>query len=89
MSQFRKKIYQLIAENLGFETEEINGKLAFAEDFNAGEIEMAELIENIEQELQIKLDPEEVAGIETVDDLVHAVFDKLDGILEEEDEPTP
>lgn len=85
MNKFREKIYQIIAENLGLDPGEVRESADFAKDLNAGDLEMAELIESIEQNMQVKINEEEVSSIETVGDLVHTVFDRLDGLLEEEE----
>jgi len=83
-SNFRNQIYNLISEQLGVEKEKITPESYFAEDLNAGDLEMEELIAHIEEKLDIELDPERVKDIRTVDDLVHLVFDKLDGLLDED-----
>lgn len=82
MNKFRKIIYDLIAQTLGVDFEEINDSSLFADDLNAGDLEMTELFEKIEEELEVKLPEEEKEGIEKVEDLVHSVFDKLDGLLD-------
>ncbi len=83
-SNFREKIYNLISEQLGVEKEKITPESYFAADLNAGDLEMEELIGKIQEKFEVELDPVKVEEIETVDDLVHLVFDKLDGLLEEE-----
>jgi len=83
-SNFRNQIYNLISEQLGVEKEKITPEAHFAEDLNAGDLETEELIAHIEEKLNIELDPERVKNIRTVDDLVHLVFDKLNGLLDED-----
>jgi len=83
-SNFRNQIYNLISEQLGVEKEKITPEAHFAEDLNAGDLEMEELIAHIGEKLNIELDPERVKNIRTVDDLVHLVFDKLNGLLDED-----
>jgi len=84
MSNFREQIYNLISEQLGVEKKEITPHSHFADDLNAGDLELAELVATIEDRFKIKLDREQISKINTVDDLVHLVFDKLDGLLDEE-----
>jgi len=84
MSNFRERIYNLISEQLGVEKEKIIPEAHFADDLNAGSLEVEELISQIEEKFGIELDPLKVKKIETVDDLVHLVFDKLNGLLDEE-----
>ena len=83
-SNFREKIYNLISEQLGVEIAKITPKAHFADDLNAGGIEMEELTTKIQEKFNIELDPSKVEGVETVDELVHLVFDKLNGLLDEE-----
>lgn len=84
MSNFREQIYNLISEQLGVEKEKITPEAHFAEDLNAGNLEMEELISKIQEKLEVELNPIRAKEIETVDELVHLVFDKLDGLLDEE-----
>jgi acyl carrier protein len=84
MSKFREQIYNLISEQLGVDMEKITPEAHFAEDLNAGGAEMEELIARIEEKLEIELDPVAAEKIETVDELVNLVFDKLNGLLDEE-----
>ncbi len=83
-SKFREQIYNLISEQLGVEGGKITTEAHFADDLNAGSLEMAELVARVQEKLNVELDPLKVKRIETVDDLVHLVFDKLNGLLEEE-----
>jgi acyl carrier protein len=84
MSNFRQQIYNLISEQLGVEIEKLTPEAHFAEDLNAGNLEMEELVAHIEEKLNIELDAERAKNIQTVDDLVHLVFDKLNGLLDED-----
>lgn len=84
MSNFREQIYNLISEQLGVETAKITPEAHFADDLNAGGVEMEELITKLQEKLDVELDLQKVKEIEKVDDLVHLVFDKLDGLLDEE-----
>lgn len=81
---FREQIYNLISEQLGIEKEKITPEAHFADDLNAGDVEMEELATKLQEKLDVELDPLKVKEISTVDELVHLVFDKLDGLLEEE-----
>jgi acyl carrier protein len=84
MSNFRQQIYNLISEQLGVEMEKITPEAHFADDLNAGDLEMEELVARVEEGLEIELDPVGVKKIKKVEDLVHLTFDKLDGLLDEE-----
>ncbi len=84
MSNFREQIYKLISEQLGVDLEKITPEAHFADDLNAGGLEMEDLITAVQEKFEVELDPIRVKKIETVDDLVHLTFDKLDGLLDEE-----
>lgn len=84
MSNFREQIYNLISEQLGVEITKITPEAHFADDLNAGETEMEELLTKLQEKLEIEIDPLKAKEAETVDELVHLVFDKLDGLLDEE-----
>ena len=84
MSNFREQIYNLISEQLGVEIAKVVPEAHFADDLNAGDLEMEELISKVQEKLKVELDPIKVKQIEKVEELVHLVFDKLDGLLDEE-----
>ena len=84
VSNFREQIYNLISEQLGVEKGKITPKAHFADDLNAGDLEMEELISKIQEKLEVELDPTKVKEVEKVDDLVYLVFDKLNGLLDED-----
>jgi len=84
MSNFREQIYNLISEQLGVEITKVTPEAHFADDLNAGGLEMEELISKIQEKLKVELDPIKIKEIEKVDELVHLVFDKLNGLLDEE-----
>jgi len=84
MSNFREQIYNLISEQLGVEVAKVTPEAHFADDLNAGDLEMEELISKIQEKLKVELDPVKVEEVEKVDDLVHVVFDNLNGLLDED-----
>ncbi len=84
MSNFREQVHNLISEQLGVETEKITPESHFADDLNAGEAEMEELITKLQENLKIEINPLKAKEVETVDELVHLVFDELNGLLDEE-----
>jgi len=80
---FRKKLYKIISEKLGVEEESLTPESHFAQDLNAGDIEMAELATAIETAFEVKLSRPGLAKTETVSDLVNLVLDQLNGLLDE------
>lgn len=83
-SNFREKIYNIISEQLGVDKERITPEAHFAADLNAGGLEMEELTTRVENGFGIQLDRRQIKEADTIDDFVHLVFDRLDGLLEEE-----
>mgnify|MGYP001026168162 CR=1 FL=1 len=84
MSNFRQQIYNLISEQLGVEKEKITPEAHFADDLNAGDKEVEELVAHIQENLRIEIDQKGVQKMGTVEELVRLVFDKLNGLLDEE-----
>jgi acyl carrier protein len=84
MSQeFKKKLYKIISEKLGVEEETITPESHFAQDLNAGDIEMAELASAIKSSFGVELDQQTLTKAETVGNLMDLVFDQLNGLLDE------
>lgn len=81
--EFKKKLYKIISEKLGVEEGAITPESHFAQDLNAGDIEMAELATAIESGFGVELSQKKLAETETVGDLTDLVFDQLDGLLDE------
>ena len=84
MPNFREQIYNLISKQLGVEVEKITPEAHFAEDLNAGDLEMEELIAHLQKDFGVEFDPVKTEKIEAVDDLVHLVLDKLNELPDEE-----
>ena len=83
-SNFREQIYNLISEQLGVALVKITPEAHFADDLNAGDLEMEELVSKVQEKLGVELDPIKIKEVEKVDEFVHLVFDRLDGLLDEE-----
>ena len=84
MSNFREQIYDTISEQLGVEKEKITPEALFADDLNAGETEMEELHTNLQEKLKIEIDPLKSKEASTVEELVNIIFNKLNGLVDEE-----
>lgn len=63
-----EKIQEIIAEELGKETEEIKLTTNFQEDLEADSLDLFQIINEIEDEFDVKIETED--GIKTVQDLV-------------------
>lgn len=66
-----EKIQEIIAEELGKETEEIQMTTNIQEDLEADSLDLFQIINEIEDEFDVKIETEE--GIKTVEDLVKYV----------------
>ena len=84
MSNFREQIYNTISEQFGVEKEKITPKAHFADDLNAGEPEMEELITKLQEKLEIEIDPLKAKEVATVEEIVNIIFNKLNGLVDEE-----
>ncbi len=76
----KDEINQLIADSLGVEIEEVQPDYLLLEDFNASEIELAELIGLLEHTFTIEMRPEEVRQLDTVASLQELLLDKLNEV---------
>ncbi|OUK38117.1 acyl carrier protein [Enterococcus faecium] len=63
-----EKIQEIIAEELGKETEEIKLTTDIQEDLEADSLDLFQIINEIEDEFDVKIETED--GIKTVQDLV-------------------
>ena len=63
-----EKIQEIIAEELGKETEEIKLTTNIHEDLEADSLDLFQIINEIEDEFDVKIETED--GIKTVQDLV-------------------
>ncbi len=66
-----EKIREIIAEQLGKDTDEINMETSFREDLDADSLDLFQIINDIEDEFDIKI--EDAEGIKTVSDAVKFV----------------
>ena len=70
-----EKIQEIVAEELGKEKEEIKLNTNIQEDLEADSLDLFQIINDIEDEFDVKIDTEE--GLETVQDLVNYVDAQL------------
>ncbi|WP_430612222.1 acyl carrier protein [Enterococcus sp. DIV0876] len=66
-----EKIQEIVAEELGKETEEIKLNTNIQEDLEADSLDLFQIINEIEDEFDVKIETED--GIKTVEDLVKYV----------------
>lgn len=73
----QKEIISTIAEYLGISLTDIDRSSDLREDLGLGIIELNDLVSKLSQHFQITFDSEEVAGLQTVDDLIVLIEDNL------------
>lgn len=69
------KIIQVIAEHLGLSPQDIDKGALLRDDLNLGPVELTDLINAVSSAFDVTFAPEEIAGLQTVDDLVVLVED--------------
>lgn len=72
MSDYLKKIKNIISKHTGIDKDEVSGSSYFEDDLNIGEMELIEIISDLEETYQIDLS-EVSAKFETVQDIVDAL----------------
>ncbi len=73
----QREIIQSIAETLGLSVADVDKEASFRDDLNLGPVEFNDLVAQLSQKFDVILDPEEIAGVKTVDDLIILVEDNL------------
>jgi acyl carrier protein len=76
MVNYVKKIKELVSQKAGMEPNEITEESYFEDDLNLGELEVAEIIEELEEAYSIDL--ADYGDMETVADLITAVSENLE-----------
>ncbi len=72
-----KQILQVIADYLGISPEDIDKQASLRDDLGLGPIELNDLLNELSEKFDIIFDPEDVEGLQKVDDLVMLVEDNL------------
>lgn len=76
-SEYFKEIKKIIVEKTGLEPSEIVGESYFEDDLNIGEMELAEILNELEEKYHAEL-VDEKDKIETVEDLVDLLSEKIE-----------
>lgn len=75
MSDYIKKVKQVIEKHTGLERSEILESSFFEDDLNIGELEMVDILSELEEEFQIEL-MDNKDNFETVQDLAEAIAEQ-------------
>ena len=73
----QREILQNIADILGLSVQDIDRDATFRDDLGLGPVEFNDLIAQLTQRLDVILDPDEVSGSKTVEDLIILIEDNL------------
>lgn len=73
----QEKIIASIAEHLGLTPQDIDRSASLRDELNLGSIELNDLLNQLSTDFDVTFDPEDVADLSTVDDLVALVEDNL------------
>ena len=72
-----EKLRDIIAEQFGVDADSITEATSFAEDLNADSLDMVDVVLAIQEQFNIaEIDDEELAGIETVGQVVALIENK-------------
>jgi len=78
MDEYLKQIKTLISEKTGMEEDEITEESYFEDDLNMGEMDLVELLTDLEDIYQTEGIIEEKDNIETVQDVVDVLIEKVE-----------
>jgi acyl carrier protein len=76
--QIIEKVKELIADNLGTDTDEITLQAAFIDDLGADSLDIVELVMAMEKEFDIEIPDEDAEHIGTVQDAVNYIASRQD-----------
>ncbi len=77
MNEYLEQIKNLIVERTGMDPDEITEESYFGDDLNLGEMDLVEILGELEEIYHIDL-VEEKGNIETVQDLVDILVEKVE-----------
>lgn len=78
MEEYLNQIKKLISEKTGMELDEINEDSYFEDDLNMGQMEIVDLLTDLEDIFQAEGLIEEKDELETVQDLVDILIEKVE-----------
>ena len=73
-----QKIRQILAEKLKMKEEQISKDSHLVDDIGVDSVDFWEIIAKVEQEFEIDVADDEVKGVNTVQDIVDVLKDKLE-----------
>ena len=70
-----KKVFSIIAEQLGIDEEDIKLEASFVDDLGADSLDIVELVMALEEEYDIEIPDEDAEKIQTVQDAINYIKD--------------
>lgn len=71
------EIIKKIAEHLGLAPEELDRTASLRDDLTLGPLELNDLLDDLKSHFRVSFDAEEVANVQTVNDLIVLIEDNL------------
>lgn len=72
-----KKVKEIIVDKLGVEPSEVTETANFTNDLGADSLDTVELLMDFEKEFEVKIPEEETSSIQTVQDVIDKLAEKL------------
>ncbi len=73
-----EKLREILSEQFGVDADTITAETSFKEDLNADSLDMVDVVMSIQEQFSIdEIDDEELAGIETVGQVVSLIESKI------------
>jgi acyl carrier protein len=70
-----EKIINTMAEHLGLAPQDIDKEALLREDLGLGPVELSDLLNELSQKFDVTFNPEDMAGLQSVEDLIVLVED--------------
>ena len=71
------EVMKVVAEHLGLSVEDLERQAYLRDDLNLSPIEINDLLAKLSQKFQISFNPDEVEGLQKIEDLIVVVEDNL------------
>ena len=71
------EIIKKIAEHLGLAPEELDRNASLRDDLALGPLELNDLLDDLKSHFKVSFEPDEIAAVQTVNDLTSLIEDNL------------
>lgn len=75
--EITRKVLEIISNHLGIPKDELDPKADLVKDLNIQRLEIAELLNTMENEFNIRFPQEKIGEIQTLEDIITLVSDNL------------